>query len=173
MVILATCSLWWIVAANPLSFSGWWLPSSASHLITAVSGGWVILALIFSYFIFKKSTANIHENVLTKFLKNTLYLDKIYNEIFIKGFLTLSNSTSSIDRKLIDAIIHGTAYAQVTLAHFAAWFDRIFVDGSVNGVAYFSRGVGRLARSTQGGMIQLYIFWAGLGLIGLMLYLVF
>lgn len=173
MVILASCSLWWIVAVNPLSFSSWWLPSPASHFITIMSGGWVILALIFSYFIFKNSTANIHENVFTNFLKNTLYLDKIYNQTLVKGFFTLSNSTSSIDRRLIDAFLHGTAYAQVTLAHFTAWFDRNFVDGTVNGIAFFSRGVGRLARSTQGGMIQLYIFWASLGLIGLMLYLVF
>jgi hypothetical protein len=68
--------------------------------------------------------------------------------------------------------LHATAYVNVAAAFFVSWFDRNIIDGTVSGVAYFSRGVGRLARSTQGGTIQYYIFWSGLGIIALLLYLI-
>jgi len=172
MIVLAICSLWWIVSINPLSFSGWWLRSSESHTITIISGLWVFFGLLAAYFYFKNRTAEIPQNTLSGTIQNTFYLDKLYALIITQPTSKLASITTFIDQRLIDGLVHGTAYAQVTLAHFTNWFDRNIVDGSVDGAAYLARGIGRMARSTQGGMIQYYIFWAGLGLVGLLLYLI-
>jgi NADH-quinone oxidoreductase subunit L len=172
IVILSVCSFWWIVSLNPVDFTGWWLKGSSSLLITIVSGIWVFCGLFFSYLFFKNRKLSSKPSRLTALLRSTFFIDRLF------GYLTfqlqeLSRLTLNTDKKVIDLIIHATAYGQVTIAHIVAWFDRNFVDGTVNGVAYFSRGIGRLARSTQGGMIQIYIFWAGLALAGLLVYLIF
>ncbi|HEX5172158.1 MAG TPA: NADH-quinone oxidoreductase subunit L [Cyclobacteriaceae bacterium] len=173
MMILAVGSLWWIVSLSPFSFSGWWVDGLSSHIVTLISGCWVISALLFSYLMYRKSIPSTGEKIFTKTIRNVLYLDHLNDLIAIKPVAGLSLAANAIDQRLIDGLIHMTAYAQVAVAHFISWFDRNIIDGTINGIAYFSRGLGRLARSTQSGTIQFYIFWAGLGLIGLMLYLIF
>jgi NADH-quinone oxidoreductase subunit L len=172
IVILAVCSFWWIVSLNPFDFSGWWLEGTSSHLITLISGAWVLFAFAVSYLVFRNRKLRSKPNQLAEFLASTLFLDRLFRHL-TNQIQRLSGLTLLTDKKIIDVIIHATAYVQVTIAHIVSWFDRNFIDGTVNGVAYFSRGVGRLARSTQGGMIQIYIFWAGLALTGLLVYLIF
>ena len=172
MILLALCSLWWTVSINPFSFSGWWMNTTESHSITILSALWVILGTTAAYFYFRSRTADTPERNFSNAFQHSLYLDKIYYYFITQPITKLAFLTTMVDHRLIDKFIHGTAYAQVTLAHMTGWFDRIIVDGSVEGIAWLSRGIGRLARSTQGGMIQYYIFWGSLGLVGLLLYLI-
>jgi NADH-quinone oxidoreductase subunit L len=69
------------------------------------------------------------------------------------------------DKKIIDRLIHGSAYAHVTLAHVTGWIDRFIIDGLVGLFAAFARWIGSFTRSFQAGKIQLYIFWSVLGII--------
>jgi NADH-quinone oxidoreductase subunit L len=131
-----------------------------------------VMSLIIVYLIFKNRAATYHETDLSWAFDQTLYLDKLYNAAVTTPLTKLSIITKSIDRRVIDNAFHATAYVNVASAFFVSWFDKNIIDGTVSGVAYLSRGVGRLARSTQGGIIQYYIFWSGLGLIALLLYLI-
>jgi NADH-quinone oxidoreductase subunit L len=79
--------------------------------------------------------------------------------------IKLTAIAETTDRKWIDGVLHFTAYTQVSIAHVIAWFDRYVVDGSVNALARITGALGSFTRSFQGGKIQLYIFWAVLGLI--------
>jgi NADH-quinone oxidoreductase subunit L len=172
MIILAICSLWWIVTIDPFSFSGWWLKTGDSHSITILSALWVIGASYLAFRYFKNKSAAMPETDILNTLRQTFYLDNLYDRFMGQPLMKLGEIITKVDRTVIDSVIHGAAYTQVTLAHFAGWFDRVIVDGCVEGIAWLSRGIGTMVRSTQDGLIQYYIFWAGFGLVVLLLYLI-
>ena len=172
MVILALGSLWWIVSPNPLRFSGWLMQGTGSLAATTLSLGVSLGALAVCYFYFRKRTTTGPGKEFAAALANTFYLDRMYKTLVTKPTLHLSNFLLKLDRKYIDGFLHGTAYAQVTLAHITGWFDKTFVDGTVNGVARVAGALGAFTRSFQGGKIQLYIFWAGLGLVLLIFFII-
>ena len=171
MVALAMASLWWIVSPNPLSFSGWFMKGAASIMATALSLLVVLGALCTCFLYFRKRVATGPKNEFAAAFANMFYLDRIYNAVVTQPVLRLSVILLRFDRKYIDGFLHGAAYAQVTLAHIIGWFDRTFIDGTVNGAARVAAGLGAFTRSFQGGKIQLYIFWAGLGLVLLTLFI--
>jgi NADH-quinone oxidoreductase subunit L len=159
VIILAFCSLWFLVSWNPFDFKGWLLsgeePSSYSLWITLFSVLWVIAALMLSWYIFRKNRFKTND-----VLRNSFYVDKGYAVVFGKAINITSHAAAYIDRYWIDKGIHAMAYAQVIFAHITAWIDHVFIDGTVNGVARLTGLGGKFTRSFQGGNIQLYIFWA-------------
>lgn len=172
MVVLALASLWWIVSPNPLSFSGWFTKGAGSMPATALSLLVALGALCSFFLYFRKRPAAGPENRFGAAFAHAFYLDRMYNAVVTRPVERLSVMLSSFDRRYIDGILHGAAYAQVTLAHIIGWFDRTFIDGTVNGVARVAGSLGAFTRSFQGGKIQLYIFWAGLGIVLLTLFLI-
>jgi NADH-quinone oxidoreductase subunit L len=172
MIVLASGSLWWTVSWNPFSFSGWYNQGEGSIFITALSLAIVVTALGYSFLYFRRRQVPSFENSLSIALAHTLYLDKLYHATIGKAVTSLSLLLTIVDRKYIDGLLHSVAYAQVTAAHFVGWLDRNLVDGTVIGIARLAGGIGVITRSFQGGKIQLYIFWAGVGLFLLMLFLI-
>jgi NADH-quinone oxidoreductase subunit L len=169
LIVLATCSLWFVASLNPFDYSGW-LHSKLHegkefhfHFITIFSALWVFLALGVAYFCFRsKSLKNIVDAPL---LSELFFLDRFYRRVIVDPIHKLSMLTVHVDSKWIDRSIHFAAYAQVTIAHVTGWIDKIFINGSVNGVARLAGNIGSVTRSFQGGKIQLYIFWAVFGII--------
>ena len=173
IAILMITSTWLIVTLNPLKiyeghlrglrpavfFEG---PSSGEFISASIASTVVlIITVICAYYVYRKKT----EVRPWKLLTHAFYIDSLYNWVIIKPAMALSTATSTIDSKWIDGIIHSVAYVNVTASHFLGWFDRKIIDGTVHAVAATARGIGSFARSFQGGKIQLYIFWAALGLI--------
>ena len=166
LILLAVASSWFFVSINPFKSSGWItsligeLPHS--NMITLISVGIVLLSLLFAWFMFvmknKPATSLL-------FFQNGFRLDSLYKSTIEQPFIKLAAATETTDGKWIDGVLHFTAYAHVSIAHAIAWFDTYVVDGSVNAMARITGAVGSLTRSFQGGKIQLYIFWAVLGLI--------
>ena len=159
VVALAACSLWFLVSWNPFDFKGWMLPanepSAYSLWITIFSTAWVIAALALSWYIFRNArfrTSNL--------LRNVLYIDRFYEHVSGKALHAASQAVTIAESKGIDRGIHGMVYAQVIFAHVVGWIDRVFVDGTVNATARLTGFGGKVARSFQGGNIQLYIFWS-------------
>jgi NADH-quinone oxidoreductase subunit L len=178
LIILSASSLWLIASFNPVNYNGWLFSAFKSHemphvhFITWISAFLVISASIFSWWIFKTDIA-IKETGIRNFLRQTFYLDKIYNNtigISVKRFSTMTERT---DLKVIDGTIHFAAYVHVTISHVAGWIDKFLIDGTVNAIARFARLVGSFVRSFQGGKIQLYVFWAIFGIIIFLIWLLF
>lgn len=164
VALLAVGSLWFLVSWNPFSFNGW-IPvthQTSAYLlaITIFSSLWIVGALLLSLYIYKrggfKTSALLH---------NAFYLDHIYQIALQKAVSASDNSVTWLERRVIDGGVHASAYAQVIFAHMIAWVDRVLIDGSVNAVASLTGLGGKVTRSFQGGNIQLYIFWATLGIV--------
>jgi NADH-quinone oxidoreductase subunit L len=160
-VALAVASFWYIVSPNPFGFTGWIMPAgNYTHLawITVFSCLWIAAAIVISYIIFRRER-------LGREVKPFFTMDAFYQRSFGSFTLAGAQAVNFLDKKCIDGIIHGTAYAHVTLAHFAGWFDRTVIDGLVSIFASSVSLLGSFSRSFQGGKIQLYIFWAILTII--------
>jgi NADH-quinone oxidoreductase subunit L len=158
VILLAVCSLWFIVSWNPFNFAGWFLPASNYNdvgWITVLSTLWVVIALALSWLIFNDN--KLSSNTL---LRNGFYIDSAYKKITLHTIPVLAQVATATDTKLIDRSIHLLVYAQVTFAHVTGWLDRFIIDGAVHGIARLAMGIGSIVRSFQGGKIQLYIFWA-------------
>jgi NADH-quinone oxidoreductase subunit L len=158
VVLLAVCSLWFIVSWNPFDFTGWIVSPTGQHGslgITIFSVVWILFALGVSWIAFRKSTAK--SNAL---LRNGFYFDNLYRYLYHKTVPGIAEASRFVDKKIIDGSIHFSVYGQVTFAHIVAWSDRVIIDGFVHFITKLAAGIGSITRSFQGGKIQLYIFWA-------------
>lgn len=169
VLILAGCSLWFLVSWNPFHFKTWMFADSQRSpyalWITLFSVIWVIAALLLSWYVFKNrgfTTASL--------LRNAFYVDKFYGAITDTTVRLASRGVSVTERRGIDRTLHGIVYAQVILAHVTGWIDRTFVDGTVNAIARLTGFGGKITRSFQGGNIQLYIFWSVFAIIILIIW---
>jgi NADH-quinone oxidoreductase subunit L len=166
LAILAVASLWLMLSWNPFSASGWFTIMVGvvrhANIVTLLSVGVVGVALGVAWFYYSRKSVI---NPPAMIIRHTFDLDMLYQKVFINPMIRLASVAAVADRKWIDGVLHVTAYAQVSLAHVVAWFDTTIVDGSVNGLARLAGVVGLVTRSFQGGKIQRYIFWALLGLI--------
>lgn len=168
LVVLMISSAWVIYGANPFSTHGWmfdWMRSPAINFsvpyLTWISAGWVLVALLTAYFVYRTRTAPSHVTIL----QNAFNIDWLTTLIASKTSLAAATATENIDRRFLDRGLHFIAYANVTIAHLTGWFDRNIIDGLVHTVAAVARGIGAFTRSFQSGKIQMYIFWAAMALI--------
>jgi NADH-quinone oxidoreductase subunit L len=172
MAILMIASLWWVVSFNPFNYMGWLYHGLHAgktfhfNVMIVISAAWILLSLGVAY---KTRNWKVESDVLLK----AFYLDKAYLRIVGKPVIILASVVEKTDRKVIDGIIHFSAYTQVTIAYLTAWFDREIVDGFVNLMARIVQSIGSLIRSFQGGKIQLYIFWASMAIIIFLIWTLF
>lgn len=163
IIILAACSIWYVVSWNPFDFSGWFVnEGSGGHSIwlTIFSIAWISLAMLVAYRMFKKPAFRGG-----KFIEEGFRLDYLYEFTFRQSIQRLSAAVEFTDKKVIDGAIHASAYGHVTLAHVIGWVDKVIVDGTVHFVSGIIRWIGSVARSYQNGKIQDYILYAILALI--------
>ncbi len=165
MLLLSLGSLALVITLQPFHISSIINVLMASYpdtniFIALLSILMVTLAVVSAFLVYKND--KLPEP--NKFLSPHLYLDWI-NKLIYNFSNLLADFAHQIDRKVIDKIIHGLTYLQVTLAHISGWSDRNLVDGLVNGVAYSAKGIGLLTRSFANGKIQSYLLWAMAGLL--------
>lgn len=164
MIIFAAASCWLVVSVSPFGEGSWFtriFPGAQLFAVATIpSIAVVLVALVSAAFIYAKPSAKS-----IKIVEQGFGLDSLYQKTIGVFFMKAASATETTDKKLIDGLIHVTAYAQVAFAHGIAWFDRFIIDGIVNAGARITKSFGGFTRSFQSGKIQLYIFWAMAGLI--------
>ncbi len=163
MIVLATGSLAILSSLSPIHISSAinLLQHSYPEINSKVSLASIVIigiALAAAFYIFKNQEVKNQKLITPHF-----YLDVVSN-YFMVLTLKLSEATKGGD-KLIDSVIHGISYLQITFAHITGWADRYLVDGFVDGIAYSAKGVGAITRSLANGKIQSYLLWAMAGLV--------
>ncbi len=163
VLALSSVALW--ISLQPFHLSSFinvllQINPEASAIITLSSTLIIAIALIMGFYVYK----NYELKESNKLLSPHFYLDWMadYTHSIVDR---LSIFSHWIDRKVIDKLIHGLTYFQVSVAHITSWSDRYLIDGLVNGVAYSAKGIGSLTRSIANGKIQSYLLWAMAGLV--------
>ncbi len=156
IIILALCSLWLVVSANPFNFSGWVVITN-THSITVmiISIGIVLAGIAGGWFMFGS-----REGHAPKIFREGFLIDSFTINIAKGLSAKTSHVTLSADKKVLDRTIHLWTFGNVTLAHFLAWVDRNIIDGIVSAVITIVRFFGDIIRNTAGGKIQHYVFWS-------------
>lgn len=132
-----------------------------TSLIVALGG------LFLGYLVYKRVTkANMTDPLkaslggIHTILKNKYYFDEIYEVIFIKPAIWLSEifTANWMDRKIIDGIVHGFGKGAMVLGNFLRTkIDLPVINGGGDGLSAGTRQVGFSLKSTQTGQVQMYL----------------
>ena len=101
-------------------------------------------------------------------LINKWWFDELYDFIFVRPTLLISQFVSGIDRNWIDGLLHAISRATVWFSRrwdFVA--DRVVVDGSVNLLAGWLYSLGLGMRSIQTGRLRQYVMFIVVGAIAI------
>ena len=101
------------------------------------------------------------------FLVNRWYVDELYHILFVMPTLRLARLISGIDRRLIDGLINGIAWAARQIAGIDAWFDRTVVDGLVNAAGRVTWNTGIEMRRLQTGRLRQYVMFIVVGTVAI------
>lgn len=99
---------------------------------------------------------------------NKWWFDELYDFIFVRPVLIISQFISGIDRNWIDGLIHAISGATIWIAKrwdFVA--DGIIVDGTINLLARWCYSLGLSLRTVQTGRLRQYVMFIVIGAIAI------
>ncbi|MCD8741657.1 NADH-quinone oxidoreductase subunit L [Mucilaginibacter roseus] len=171
LVLLALCSLFPLFSLHPWLYEHAWLYQGflpANHLErmnvyhTLIPVGVNIFCVIVMYLAYamyvKRNYVARQNGWLFRLSYNQWYIDAIYNKLFVKGALALSNLLYWFDRTVIDGIVNLLRSITGTLSSLAEWADRYVVNGIIYLITVLVRRTGNLVRLFQGGKLQYYMY---------------
>jgi NADH-quinone oxidoreductase subunit L len=167
MIVLALFSFFWVFSTNPFEVQNSWFFQKLSpqsnlqnnhHWIGWTTAGLAVLGCTLGYF-------------SRKFFFNPIpTFDLLYEKILIRPVLWFVQKTHVFDLKIVDGFVNLLSRVGVIGSHVVNTFDKHVIDGSVNLVARLANASGGVLRLFQNGQLQMYILWAILGLLGLILW---
>jgi NADH-quinone oxidoreductase subunit L len=96
-------------------------------------------------------------------LENKYYFDELYERVFVKPARAFADFVTSIDRELIDGILHGIARNAYSLGGvFRNKFDAPVINGFGDFTASVTQSLGRVLRKLQTGEVQQYLIFVAL-----------
>jgi NADH-quinone oxidoreductase subunit L len=119
--------------------------------------GFTIAALFYLFRIFNPETVRKALFPVHAFLVHKWFFDELYDFVFVKPTLLLSQVAAEFDRRVIDRIADGSARLCVTVARFDDLIDRVVVDRFVNGLGRLTYQFGLRLRTLQTGQLRQYV----------------
>jgi len=173
MIFLAICSLFFIFSWNPLAYHHSFIlggfeikyPFAEIHSLHIVLpiiltlGSAVSWALGWNWYVKNKYPLKSNNQWIELSL-NQGYLNEIYEKLFVKSTLSLSNSLYWFDKNIVDGFVNFMASIVRRIAQLSSWIDKYLVDGLVNTIAGTTYYVGHLLRWVQNGRLQNYLGFA-------------
>jgi NADH-quinone oxidoreductase subunit L len=142
-------------------------PVTLIALGTAIAG-FVLATLMYGLRRLDPGDARRQFQPVYRFLLNKWWFDELYDWLFVKPTLVISNLMARIDRSWIDWIVDGLAS---TARSFAVFWDRLadqtLVDGFVNTLARWTYAVGSYLRGLQTGQLRQYVMFIVIGAVAL------
>ncbi len=90
-------------------------------------------------------------------LKNRMYFDELYGQVFIGVTLAVSAVAAAFDKYVVDGLVNGAAGMVRGLSKLTGLNDKYVVDGAVNGVGKVAWSFGNSVRNPESGRIRLYM----------------
>jgi NADH-quinone oxidoreductase subunit L len=170
MLILSTGCIVAGYLLAPIHLGEW--PLMLITGILSLSGIW----LAYHYYIDRplaRQALDTRFAPLAKLLRNRWYVDAIYEEQLVDGFvLRMARGATVVDDSIIDGTVNGAAWSARQISRLSRWIDRYLIDGLVqftsHGLRYFSSP----ARALQSGAVQTYAFLFIAGLLAALGYFI-
>ena len=102
-----------------------------------------------------------------RFLAAGWHFDAFYRTLFVRPVIGLGQFLNTIDRRGIDAVVNGSAWAVERLGRFEGVFDRVAVDGLVTSLAMGIYRAGNRASRLQTGRLRGYLMVLAAAVVGL------
>ena len=93
---------------------------------------------------------------LYRVVANKFYVDEIYGITVVAGYYALCHTAAWFDRWIVDGVVNGTRHFTIGVSHLSSAFDTYVIDFLVNVLAWTTRGLHRLVRHVQTGLVQSY-----------------
>jgi NADH-quinone oxidoreductase subunit L len=136
------------------------VPAGISAICVAIAG---ILGATIVYVWEVVSAASLRRylNLLYHATWNKWWFDELYDYVFVRPTLLISKFIAiTLDRGIIDSILHGFAYLYRGLAAVVAVVgDRFIIDNTVDTVAEKTWDLGLSLRSVQTGQLRQYVMF--------------
>ncbi len=98
-----------------------------------------------------------------RFLINKWYFDELYQLVFVRPVMFLSQQIANLDKLGIDRLIDGTAQCVLAISRLDELIDRTLVDGTVNRLAGVTYRFGLALRAVQSGSLRTYVLAIAIG----------
>lgn len=99
------------------------------------------------------------------FLVDKWRFDVLYDAMFVRPVHVVSAWCAGFDKKVLDAILHGSASLTQLVSRWDRLFDESMVDGLVNLVGNATRSIGFSLRVVQTGRLRQYVMWIAVGVV--------
>ena len=138
-------------------------------LLMAASVGVALAAIYAAYAIYVKRRGEPARRFAERFralyrtVSRKYYVDEFYGKVFVGGVFAAGRIADWIDRRVIDALVDGTARLARGVSRLAIVFDERAVDGAVNGVGKAHLAASSVLRRLQTGRIYNYALAVVLG----------
>lgn len=99
------------------------------------------------------------------FLVDKWRFDVLYDAMFVRPVHIVSAWCAGFDKKVLDAILHGSASLTQLVSRWDRLFDESMVDGLVNLVGNTTRSIGVSLRVVQTGRLRQYVMWIAVGVV--------
>ena len=106
-----------------------------------------------------------------RLLSSGWHLDTLYSLAIVRPIQALGRGVAGLDRRVIDALVDGSAWGVARLSRFEGVFDRLAVDGLVTLVARGVYAVGDRGRLLQTGLIRNYLMGLATAVVALVAWL--
>jgi NADH-quinone oxidoreductase subunit L len=100
---------------------------------------------------------------LHRLLWHRLWIDELYQELFVHPAQDFSRAAAWVDRHLVDGAVLAVARAARALSALGGLVDRHVIDGMVNGLSAVTLAGGRRLQRVQTGRINHYVLGIAVG----------
>lgn len=102
-----------------------------------------------------------------KFLREKWMFDELYDWMWVRPLLVVSNWTVAFDQYVLDTFLHFLSRLVVLIANWDRKFDEAVIDRIVNAFGEMTFSIGRSLRAVQTGRIRQYITFIALSVVSL------
>jgi NADH-quinone oxidoreductase subunit L len=146
------------------------IPVSWIAFGTALTG-FLIAVLFYLVRVFNPETVRKMFFPIHAFLVHKWFFDELYDFVFVKPTLLLSQVAAEFDRKVIDRLADGSARLCVTIARLDNLIDHYVVDRLVNGIGRFTYQFGLRLRPLQSGQLRLYVVMIAVSTVAIFMFI--
>ncbi len=146
------------------------IPVSWIAFGTALTG-FLIAVLFYLVRVFNPETVRKIFFPIHAFLVHKWFFDELYDFVFVKPTLLLSQVAAEFDRKVIDRLADGSARLCVTIARLDYLIDEYIVDRLVNGIGRFTYQFGLRLRPLQSGQLRLYVVMIAVSTVAIFMFI--